>query len=123
MNLKINISAKSKKDKLAAQVSLFYWFLTKKKQTEIMVLSYMIKHNVNGIYIIKRGHIQIIAASVKVSSRMVKKSMAKLSAKGLIRFVTNGEGNNLGCYYFHKSLEQLCNNPSEIAFVFSTKVC
>lgn len=121
MSLRVNIATQSKRDKLTAQVALFYWFLTKKKQTEIRVLSYMLKNNMNGIYLIKRGHVKTIATSVKVSSRMVKKSLVNLSRKGLIKFVTNGEGNNLGCYYFHKSLEQLCSDPREIIFAFINK--
>lgn len=114
----MEITIKNEVNRLNAQIDIVCHALARKKTAEVLVLGYMLRHSISGMYVVKRGYRDTIGRQVGKSSHMVRKALYGLKTKGLIKFVGNGEGNNLGCWYFHPQLEGLLKKDSGITFTW-----
>lgn len=105
---------------MSLQLSLISLVLSKKKTKEIEVLSYLVRNSTSGMYVIKRNYRLDIAKSIKSTKTSVRDILTNLRKKKLIRFVSNEQGNNLGCYVFHPAIESLCEERKSLTFDFVT---
>lgn len=118
VKLQIPITDTTPKLRTAIQVKLIYALLNEKENKELQVLTYLVRHNTSGVFVIKRNYRADIARTIKSTSATVRDCLGSLSRKKLIRYVSNEQGNNLGCYVFHSHLESLCSRKDDLSFSF-----
>lgn len=109
----------TKNNKKLYQLAIVCEALDKNKSQEVKVLQYMVKHHTGGIYVIRRGYRDDIAKLTGLSRSSIKKIIGKLSGKNIIRYVTNGLGNNMGAYSFHPAVQLICNQTDILTIKFN----
>jgi hypothetical protein len=117
----LNVPYINNNHKKLQQLAIVCEALDDKKRPEVKVLQYMVKHHSGGIYVIRRGYRDDIAKWTKLSRSSVKKIIGKLSSKKIIKYVTNGLGNNMGAYSFHPAVQLICNQTDILTIKFNQK--
>jgi len=103
------------------QLIILHALLCKKPTLELRVLLHMIRHSENGKFAVQRGYRDQMAKEVSSTSVSLRNSLNQLVMKGLIQYISNGKGSNLGSYKIHWALQ--CIRWEDERFVFKFYPC
>lgn len=119
--LTIKVPTRSRIHRSQLEALLIFYLVSGKRTHEIKILSYMLRNHTAGVYVTKRGFQLDMAEALGISVHVVKQSLKRMSKKGLIKYLDNNQGNNLGCYGFHPAAEAITSDHSELTFEFMNK--
>lgn len=117
--MNVEIKALNKRDLIYKQSFLFYALHTKKNINRIKILAHLIRHNTDGIYIVKSGYVKDISKILNISRNVISQELINLQSLHIIKFLSAG-GKKKGSYHFAPQFEELCSFPKNINFEFKT---
>ncbi len=121
MAVKINIPVKSNSYRMTMQLTMLHSVMCARQRKEIRILSYLVRHNTGGVYLLRKGFRVDIAKGVSSTPAGVKEALRSLQHKKMIKFVANGQGSSYGVYSFSKAVESLCKGEESVTFNFVNK--